>query len=159
MHAGRGIIVKRFNLTARGYGAENQLNKPVPQAFFVEGNVREQSEMYEMGMLMDFYGSLLTENTLEVMNLYYSEDMSLAEIGETLGISRQGAHSFITKGKQQLLEFEEKLGMFSRYKKNRAMLEEIQTECEIIDSSSLSKYEAEVLANIKKHITDLIAEL
>lgn len=125
----------------------------------MEGNVREQSEMYEMGMLMDFYGSLLTENTLEVMNLYYSEDMSLAEIGETLGISRQGAHSFITKGKQQLLEFEEKLGMFSRYKKNRAMLEEIQTECEIIDSSSLSKYEAEVLANIKKHITDLISEL
>ena len=126
---------------------------------FAEGKMREQSEMYEMGMLMDFYGSLLTENTLEAMELYYSEDMSLAEIGEALGISRQGAHSFITKGKQQLYEFEEKLGMFSRYKKNREVLEEIQTDCEMIDSSSLSKYEAEVLNSIKKRITDLIAEL
>ncbi|MBO4327290.1 MAG: hypothetical protein J5950_08460 [Clostridia bacterium] len=118
-----------------------------------------QSEMYEMGMLMDFYGALLTENTLEVMELYYNEDMSLAEIGETLNISRQGAHSFITKGKQQLFEYEKKLGMFSRFKKLRAQLEEIQTECGIIDRSSLSQYEAEVLNSIQNKVTGMISEL
>lgn len=118
-----------------------------------------QSEMYEMGMLMDFYGSLLTDSTLEVMELYYNEDMSLAEIGETLDISRQGAHSFITKGKQQLLEFENKLGLYARFKKLRTQLEELQTECEIIDRSGLSKYEAELLDNMQSRISDIISDL
>ncbi len=118
-----------------------------------------QQDMYEMGMLMDFYGSLLTENTLEVMEMYYNEDMSLAEIGEALHISRQGAHSFITKGKQQLQEFESKLGLFEKFKKIRAQLEELQTECGIIDRAALSKYEAGLLDSMQSRISDMISEL
>ncbi len=118
-----------------------------------------KSEMYEMGMLMDFYGSLLTRNTLDVMDMYYSQDMSLAEIGEALGISRQGAHSFITKGKQQLLEFESKLGMYGRFRKIKTALEDIQADLSLIDTEAVSGYEKELVEHMRSKITDVIAEL
>ena len=118
-----------------------------------------QSEMYEMGMLMDFYGSLLTANTQEVMNMYYNRDMSLGEIAETLGISRQGAHSFVTKGKQQLAEYEQKLGMYRRFKTLKAQLEDVQADFEMIDKSALSGYDAELLETMHRKLTDAIAGL
>ena len=118
-----------------------------------------QSEMYEMGMLMDFYGSLLTDSTLQVLDMYYNQDMSLAEIGEVLGISRQGVHSFVTKGKQQLTELERKLGLYSRFRKIKAQLEEVRTDFEQIDRSVLSAYEARLLDRMHQKVTDVIAGL
>lgn len=119
----------------------------------------QHKEVYEMGMLMDFYGSLLTESTLQAMDMYFNQDMSLSEIAESLGISRQGAHSFVTKGRQQLLDYEEKLGMYSRFRKLKSRLEDIQAEFEIIDRSDLSKYEADLLDGMYNKIADVISEL
>ena len=118
-----------------------------------------QSEIYEIGMLMDFYGSLLTDNTLEVLEMYYNNDMSLAEIGEALGISRQGAHSFIIRGRQLLYEYEDKLGMFAKFKQLRARLEEVQQGLEIIDTSRMSEYDAAQLKKLHETLTDIVAKL
>lgn len=61
--------------------------------------------------LLDFYGDVLTERKKEVLDMYYNEDLSLAEIAEQIGISRQGVRDLIKKAEEELLFLEEKLGL------------------------------------------------
>ena len=67
-------------------------------------------------VLLDFYGELLTENQAKVLDLYYNEDLSLAEIAEPMGITRQGVRDSIKRGEKQLYDLEEKLGLANRFK-------------------------------------------
>ena len=67
------------------------------------------------GVLLDFYGELLTQKQKRALELYYNEDLSLAEIAEDMQVSRQGVRAFIKQGEAHLEEFEEKLGMLSRF--------------------------------------------
>lgn len=69
-----------------------------------------------IGLLLDFYGSLLSERQREVISLYYEEDLSLAEIAESAGITRQGVRDAIKKAENILTETEEKLGLARRFK-------------------------------------------
>ena len=66
-------------------------------------------------LLLDFYGQLLTDRTREILELRFQEDMSLAEIAEDLGISRQAAHDCIHRGVGSLTEYEEKLKLVERF--------------------------------------------
>lgn len=61
--------------------------------------------------LLDFYGDLLSERKRSVMNMYYNEDLSLAEVASEVGISRQGVRDLIKKSEEELFEYEEKLGL------------------------------------------------
>lgn len=72
-------------------------------------------ESVQVCLLLDFYGQLLTERTREILELRYQEDMSLAEIAEDLGISRQAAHDAIHRGVDSLTEYEEKLKLVERF--------------------------------------------
>ena len=65
----------------------------------------------ELGYLLDFYGELLSPRKRSVMDMYYNEDLSLAEIASEIGITRQGARDLIKKSEEELLFFEEKLGL------------------------------------------------
>lgn len=67
-------------------------------------------------VLLDFYGTLLSTRQADIMNLYYNEDLSLAEIAEDIGITRQGVHDAIKKSERILAETEEKLGLAGRFK-------------------------------------------
>jgi len=60
-------------------------------------------------MLLDCYGDLLTEHQRNVMELYYCEDLSLAEIGEPMGITRQAVRSIIKRTESILLNYEKNL--------------------------------------------------
>ena len=90
------------------------------------------SKNLEYGLLLDVYGSLLTEKQLEMMQLYYDEDLSLSEIGEQFGISRQGVHDSIKRSEQSLDELEERLGI----------LKERQTEIDALLSIKRDALEA-----------------
>lgn len=70
----------------------------------------------KIGYLLDFYGELLSERKRSVMDMYYNEDLSLAEIASEIGISRQGARDIIKKSEEELLFYEEKLGLAQRLK-------------------------------------------
>ncbi len=65
----------------------------------------------QLGYLLDFYGELLSERKRSVMDMYYNEDLSLAEIADEIGISRQGARDIIKKCEDELFFYEEKLGL------------------------------------------------
>ena len=75
----------------------------------------EVAEMFEknlnVGYLLDFYGELLPERKRTVLDLYYNEDYSLAEVAEEIGISRQGVRDIIKKTEADLFFYEEKLGL------------------------------------------------
>ena len=68
----------------------------------------------EVGLLLDFYGELLSDSRRKAAQLYYDEDLSLAEIGNYAGISRQGVRDSIKRGEVVLLELEEKLGLYEK---------------------------------------------
>ena len=68
-----------------------------------------------ISLLFDFYGEMLTEKQREVVELYYNADLSLAEIAEHSRITRQGVRDSIKRAENQLLEFEEKLGLLERF--------------------------------------------
>ena len=74
-----------------------------------------KSQAYRMALLYDFYGDVLTERQKEFYDLYYNEDLSLAEIAEEMGgVTRQSVVSAIKKGEQRLEELEQKLGFAAR---------------------------------------------
>ena len=58
----------------------------------------------EMGYLLDFYGEVLTQKQREMLRQYYNDDLSLSEIGENFGITRQGARDAIKHGENALKE-------------------------------------------------------
>ena len=70
-----------------------------------------------MGYLLDFYGELLSERKRIVMDMYYNEDFSLAEVAEEIGISRQGVRDIVKKAEEELSFYEEKLGLAQKMSK------------------------------------------
>lgn len=76
--------------------------------------------------LIDTYGCLLTDKQLEVIDLYYNEDWSLAEIADNCGITRQGARDFIKRSEAVMAEYEEKLGLCAKRNYIREQVEAIK---------------------------------
>ena len=68
----------------------------------------------EISMLCQYYGKLLTEKQLNILDNYYNLDLSLSEIAENEGITRQAVRDIIKKGENKLFEFEEKLGIMKK---------------------------------------------
>ena len=67
-----------------------------------------------IGMLSDLYGGLLTGRQREILDLYYNDDLSLSEVSEECGITRQGVREALKKAEEQLLLYEERLGLLKR---------------------------------------------
>ena len=66
--------------------------------------------------LMDFYGEMLTPKQREVVEAYYNDDLSLAEIAEEKHITRQGVRDAIKRAEQQLTDMEDRLGLAKRFR-------------------------------------------
>ena len=79
----------------------------------------------EISLLLDFYGDMLTEKQRDVVELYYNEDLSLAEIATHSGITRQGVRDSIKRAESQLLDYEDRLRLAGRFRKIQAYLDEI----------------------------------
>ncbi len=75
---------------------------------------RKLDKSVEIGMLNAFYGGLLTDKQREVLRLHYDEDLSLGEIAEQYGVSRQNVHELITRSAQKLQRYERALGGMER---------------------------------------------
>ena len=74
-------------------------------------------EKIKISILLEIYGKLLTEKQNEYMGYYYNEDLSLSEIADNDGITRQAVREIIVKSKNKLEEYENKLQLMK--KRNR----------------------------------------
>lgn len=84
-----------------------------------------KNQTYRMSMLFDFYGDLLTDRQKEFYDLYYNEDLSLAEIAENYGISRQGVRDVIVRAEAAMTEIEDKTHIIQRFKQTSQVVAEI----------------------------------
>ena len=81
-----------------------------------------KNQAYRMAMLFDFYGDLLTDRQKEFYDLYYNEDLSLAEIAENYGISRQGVRDVIVRAEAAMTEIEDKTHIIRRFYQNQTAI-------------------------------------
>ena len=88
---------------------------------------------YEMAVLIDFYGEMLTAKQRDFLEYYYNDDLSLSEIAENEGITRQGVRDAIKRAEAQLFTFEEHLGLYERNEALKSGLEEISELIKLID--------------------------
>lgn len=88
-----------------------------------------------ISLLLDFYGDILTQRQNEMLNMYYNEDCSLAEIADTFSISRQGVRSVLKKAETILLDMENKLGLAAKFVKVREKSTEIASELDLINET------------------------
>lgn len=87
-----------------------------------------EDKTLQMTMLLDFYGELLTPRQREAVALRYDDDLSLAEIAENMGITRQGARDLLVRAEATLTETERKIGIVRRFAEQRAVLEHIDAQ-------------------------------
>jgi len=93
-----------------------------------------------MCLLFDFYGEILTEKQQELFDLYYNEDMSLAEISENIGITRQGVRDAIVRAEATLTEMEQKIGLVARYGKIQSALMRVADHLTAIGQINENRY-------------------
>ena len=98
--------------------------------------------------LLDFYGDVLTERKKEVLDMYYNEDLSLAEIADQIGISRQGVRDLIKKAEEELLFLEEKLGLAKKMSTLRHHYDNLRSNPENTELPLELKIEIEEIAKI-----------
>jgi len=99
-----------------------------------------KEKSYEMTILFDYYGDVLTEKQHELFDLYYNEDLSLAEISEHLGITRQGVRDGIVRAEEILTDLESKLGFSAKYGKQTANARRIVELAERISAVNDSNF-------------------
>lgn len=112
-----------------------------------------KNQAYRMAMLFDFYGDMLTDRQKELYDLYYNEDLSLGEIAENNGITRQGVRDVIVRAEASLTAIEDKTGLIRRFHDIRTQLEQIEKTAEEIILLS-ETYESPDLERLARSIRD-----
>lgn len=117
-----------------------------------------KNQAYRMAMLYDFYGDMLTDRQKEFYDLYYNEDLSLAEIAENYGISRQGVRDVIVRAEATLTELEDKTGIIKRFHK---MQEQLSRADEIAAdiAQHADRYQDNTLEGLCLQLRELIGTL
>lgn len=98
------------------------------------------AEVYELSMLFDFYGELLGDHKKQIFEDYMLNDLSLAEIADNTGLSRQGVHDIIKRCTKALRGYEEKLHLARKFEDTKRLVGEIrQISQEIAQTKDVSR--------------------
>jgi hypothetical protein len=91
----------------------------------------------EIPFLLDFYGEMLTQKQHDFLVFYYEDDLSLSEIAENEGITRQGVRDSIKRAEAQLFDMEERLQLAKRFNEMKKGIDEIVECAETINEYNL----------------------
>jgi len=105
----------------------------------------------ENNLLLDFYGSMLTEKQRQIMSLYVEEDSSLSEIATELKTSRQAIYDAVKSSENILKTYEEKLKCVERFLSNRAIIiDAVKTLSDMPLAGENNKKVQKIIENLKK---------
>ena len=90
----------------------------------------------EMALLFDYYGGMLTDKQRDCFDMRYNQDLSLGEIGELLGVSRQAVNDNLTRTEALLRRMEENIGCVKRDRVIRRAVQELLDAAAVLDTSS-----------------------
>ena len=110
----------------------------------------------KIGMLLDTYGRLLTDKQYQLLDDYYNNDLSLSEIAENEGITRQAVRDNLKKGENNLLEYEEKLGFIKKGIKQEEIIEDIIEVIEKAESKIQEKAAITLFKSIKEKLNKIV---
>ena len=113
----------------------------------------------EVGLLFSFYRNMLTDRQAECVDLYYDEDLSLSEISEHLGITRQGVRDNIKRAEHTLFAAEEKLGLAKRFINIKERLERVDDIIREIEKSPNIMYLSDDIKRKINKILTIIADI
>ena len=91
---------------------------------------------WELALLFDHYGDMLTDKQRECFQLRYEQDLSLGEIAESMGVSRQAVNDNLTRTEALLRRMEENIGCVKRHKERREAIQKILDAAAVLDASS-----------------------
>jgi predicted DNA-binding protein YlxM (UPF0122 family) len=120
--------------------------------------VNDMEKIFQQVLLYDFYGELLTEHQRNVYEDAVYNDMSLSEIAEEYGISRQGVHDLIKRCDKILLDYEEKLHLVEKFTGAKEKIAHLVELTEDLEESELEQAAREKIVNIRQISTDLMNE-
>ncbi len=105
-------------------------------------------------LLYDYYGELLTEKQKDIIDMYYNNDLTISEISEQVGISRQGVYDALKRAENTLENYERKLGLVEKFLQQKSLLTKIRL---ILDQALASEIEDfEILKNRISEIREVI---
>ena len=91
---------------------------------------------WELALLFDHYGGMLTDKQRECFQLRYEQDLSLGEIAESMGVSRQAVNDSLTRTEALLRRMEENIGSVKRDMLTRSAVQQILDAAAVLDASS-----------------------
>lgn len=109
----------------------------------------------EMTMMFDFFGDLLTEKQREYFDLYHNEDLSLSEIADNVGITRQGVRDIIVRAENILIETEAKTGIVKRFSETLSKIEQAEKLAAEISEVSCDENVKHLAHNLTGILRDL----
>ena len=109
-------------------------------------------DAFELALLLDYYGGMLTEKQRDCFDMRYNQDLSLGEIAEMQGVSRQAVNDNLTRTEALLRRMEENIGCVKRDKLVRRAVAEIRDAVSVLDASSdpaVSALAQRILASVQ----------
>ena len=116
----------------------------------------EVENSIKISILLEIYGKLLTEKQCDLLNDYYNNDLSLAEIAENENITRQAVRDNLKKGEKKLFDYEEKLGIMKKNMLQEEQIANILSEINTLTESSTDSEIANVLEDVKNKLNCLV---
>lgn len=123
---------------------------------FTEKEVPMKHDHLELCLLFDFYGEMLTDKQRELFDLYYNEDLSLSEIAEHAGITRQGVRDAVVRAEHTLTALEDKLHLVSRYGKIDQHVEALSQEIKMLSHINANYMQNAEIGKILTHMQEHI---
>lgn len=112
----------------------------------------ELDNLAKESLLYDFYGGLLTDKQREVMELYHEENYSIVEIAGELGVSKQAVHDNLKKTERILSDYEDKLGLVSKFVARSNALRTVRAD---VESMKVMLAENEEMKDLSARIDEI----
>ena len=118
-----------------------------------------KNQAYRMALLYDFYGDMLTDRQKEFYDLYYNEDLSLAEIAENYGSTRQGVRDVIVRAEAILTELEDKTGIIKRFHKMQEQFAQMETAVDAIAARNDERWQDDEVETLCNQLKGVLSQL